>query len=121
MRVEGYYKDLSNYSPAWQNLRDHLEIFPEARNDNARVVRTGADTKGIEIFAKYDRGGKLSWWLSYSLAKAEDVVADIEFDGLLTKRTGNVTRLNDQRHTVYNVDPRSAGRPVEGEVSGLGA
>ena len=101
LRVEGYYKDLSSYSPAWQNLRDHLEIFPEARNDNALVVRNGAQTQGIELFLKYDKGGKISWWLSYALARAEDDVAAIEFDGLLTKRTGNVTRLNNQRHTVY--------------------
>ena len=101
LRVEGYYKDLSNYSPAWQNLRDHLEMFPEARNDNARVVRTGAESKGLEFFVKRDQGGAFSWWLSYALARAEDTVADIEFDGLLTERTGNVTRLNDQRHTIY--------------------
>lgn len=101
VRVEGYHKDLSNYSPAWQNLRDHLEIFPEARNDNARVVRTGAESRGVELFTKYDRGGKLSWWLSYAFARAEDQVAEIEFDGLLSARTGNVPRLNDQRHTIY--------------------
>ena len=101
LRAEGYYKDLSNYSPAWQNLRDHLEIFPEARNDNALVVRSGAESMGIELFTKYDRGGKVSWWLSYAVAKAEDIVSSIEYDGQLTKVLGNVPRLNNQRHTVY--------------------
>ena len=100
-RLEGYYKDLSNYSPLWQNLRDHLEIFPEARNDNVRVVLNGATSKGIELFLKYDNDGKISWWLSYALARAVDNIKTIEFDGLLTKRTGNVPRLNDQRHTIY--------------------
>ncbi len=101
LRLEGYYKDLSDYSPLWQNLRDHLEIFPEARNDNARVVLNGATSKGIELFLKYDKGGKISWWFSYALAKAVDNIKEIEYDGFLTKRTGNVPRLNDQRHTIF--------------------
>ena len=101
LRVEAYHKALTNISPQWQNMRDHLEMFPEQRNDNARVIYNGATSKGIEIFLKQDNGGKFSWWLSYALAKAEDDVRNIEFDGLLTKRTGKVPRLNDQRHSVY--------------------
>ncbi len=101
LRMEAYYKDLSNYSPQWQNLRDHLEMFPEARNDNALVVLNGATSKGIEFFLKKDTGGKISWWLSYALASAVDEVERIEFDGLLTPRAGEVPRLNDQRHTIY--------------------
>ena len=101
LRLEGYYKDLSNYVPSWLNLRDSQEVFPEARNDNARVILNGAKSRGIEIFLKKDTGDKLSWWLSYALANAEDDVRDIVFDGLLTKRTGSIPRLNDQRHSVY--------------------
>ncbi|MCA9735516.1 TonB-dependent receptor, partial [candidate division KSB1 bacterium] len=101
MRLESYYKQMSNYSPQWQNLRDHLEMFPEARNDNALVVLNGATSKGIEIFLKYDKGGPITWWLSYAFAKAEDDVKSIDYDGLLTERTGTVPRLNDQRHTIY--------------------
>jgi outer membrane receptor for ferrienterochelin and colicin len=100
-RVEAYFKDLSNISPQWQNMRDHLEVFPEQRNDNARVLYNGGTSRGIEFFLKYDLGRKVSWWFSYALAKAEDDIKDIEFDGLLTKRTGKVPRLNDQRHSIY--------------------
>jgi len=101
LRLESYYKKLSNYSPQWQNLRDHLEMFPEARNDNALVILNGATSKGIEVFLKYDKGGPITWWLSYAFAKAEDDVKSIDYNGLLTKRTGTVPRLNDQQHTVY--------------------
>ena len=101
LRFEGYYKDLSNYVPSWLNLRDSQEVFPEARNDNARVIVDGAKARGIEIFLKKDTGDKVSWWLSYALANAEDDVSDILFDGLLTERTGSVPRLNDQRHSIY--------------------
>ncbi len=101
LRMEAYYKDLSNYSPQWQNLRDHLEIFPEIRNDNALVVLDGATSKGIEFFLKRDTGDKISWWLSYALASAEDDIQRIDFDGFLTTRTGKVPRLNDQPHTIF--------------------
>jgi outer membrane receptor for ferrienterochelin and colicin len=100
-RIEGYYKKLSNLNPLSQNMRDHLEIFPEQRNDYVRVSYSGANSKGLEFFLKYDTGGKISWWLSYALAKATDNVEDLTFDGLLIERTGEVPRLNDQRHTIY--------------------
>jgi hypothetical protein len=100
-RMEAYYKDMSRIPPLWQNLRDHLENYPEARNDNARVIFNGITSKGIELYLRYDEGKKFSWWLSYALASATDDVKDIEFDGLLVKKTGKVPRLNDQRHTIY--------------------
>nr|WKN36143.1 TonB-dependent receptor [Tunicatimonas sp. TK19036] len=101
IRLEAYYKDLSNISPLWQNLRDHLENYPEVRNDNAHVVFNGITSKGIELFLRYDEGRKISWWFSYALAQAMDEIKDIEFDGLLSKRTGKVPRLNNQTHTIY--------------------
>lgn len=100
-RIEGYYKRYSRLSPQWQNMRDHLEVWPESRDDNAQVLFEGANAYGIEFFAKYDQGGKFTWWLSYALARAEDTIQDIEFDGLLIKRTGKVPRLNNQRHSIY--------------------
>lgn len=101
LRTELYYKDLSNISPLWQNLRDHLENYPEARNDNARVTFNGITSKGIELFLRYDEGKKISWWFSYALAEAMDDIKAIEFNGLLIKRTGKVPRLNNQKHTIY--------------------
>jgi len=83
------------------NLRDNLEVFPEQRNDNARVITNGSTSRGIEFFIKHDTGGKFSWWFSYALAKAEDDIKEIQFDGLLTTRTGKTPRPNDQRHTIY--------------------
>jgi hypothetical protein len=101
LRMEGYYKDYSHVSPLWQNLRDHLEDFPEARNDNALIVFNGITSKGIELFLKYDNGKKISWWFSYALAQATDDIKEIEYNGMLEKHIGLVPRLNDQRHTIY--------------------
>ncbi len=101
LRLEGYYKDMPRINPIYQNLRDPLEVFPEARNDVIKININGTTARGIELFLKYDLGKKVSWWFSYALAKAEDDVRSIEFDGQGTPRTGNVPRTTGQRHTIY--------------------
>lgn len=101
LRAEAYRKDLSNLSPSYRNLRDPMEMFLEQRNDLVKVNLNSAVTEGIEIFLKYDMGKKLSWWFSYALARAEDDVKSIEFEGLLTEKTGKVPRLNNQNHTIF--------------------
>jgi outer membrane receptor for ferrienterochelin and colicin len=101
LRLEAYYKDVPRINPIYQNLRDPLEVFPEARNDVVKLNIRGRTTKGIELFLKHDAGKKISWWCSYALAKAEDDIANIEFDGMLTARTGKVPRTTNQLHTIY--------------------
>ena len=100
-RLEAYRKGISRISPSYQNLRDPWEVFPEARNDVVRVNTRAANAQGVELFLKRDLGGKVSWWVSYALAKAEDDVRDLQFDGLVEKRVGKLPRLNNQTHTVY--------------------
>ncbi len=101
LRAEMYYKDVKNLSPILTNLRDHLESYPEARNDLVKIDFNGSKSKGVELFLRYDEGKKISWWLSYALAKATDDIKNIEYNGLLITRTGEVPRLNNQTHTVY--------------------
>ena len=100
-RVEAYYKDIPRINPIYQNLRDPLEVFPEARNDVVKLNINGRTAKRIEFFLKYDQGKPISWWLSYALAKSEDNIRSIEFDGLVTARTGKVPRTTNQLHTFY--------------------
>jgi len=101
MRIEGYYKDISRVSSNYQNLRDPWEVFPEARNDEIRLDFSGATSKGVELFLKYDVGSKVSWWFSYALARAEETITNIEYAGLLDVQTGTLPRINNQEHTVY--------------------
>lgn len=101
LRLDGYFKDISHISPTYQNLRDPWEVFPESRNDVVKLDISGATAKGLELFLKYDMGKKVSWWLSYALAKAEEDIRNLEFDGFLTSRTGKLPRLNNQDHTIY--------------------
>lgn len=100
-RIDGYRKDITRLSDKYQNLRDPWEVFPEARNDDALLRLDGAEAAGVELFLKYDRGDKVSWWFSYARAKAEETITDIEFDGLLEERTGTLRRINNQDHTIY--------------------
>ena len=100
-RVEGYYKEISRISPQYQNLRDPWEVFPESRNDVVLVTFDGATAKGIEFFVKYDQGKKFSWWFSYALARAEETITNVEFDGIFEERTGTMPRPNNQDHTIY--------------------
>ncbi len=100
-RFEGYYKDISRISPMYENLRDPWETFPESRNDVIKLNLENAVSMGVEFFLKYDQGKKLSWWFSYALAKAEDNMKDVEFDGIFQKQTGKLLKPFNQTHTIY--------------------
>lgn len=100
-RLDAYTKDITRMSDTHQNLRDPWEVFPEARNDDVLLQRKGATSKGVELFLKYDQGKKLSWWLSYARARAEESITAIDYDGLLVKQTGALRRINNQDHTIY--------------------
>jgi outer membrane receptor for ferrienterochelin and colicin len=100
-RLDGYTKEISHISDAYLNLRDPWEVFPEARNDEVFIRYGDANASGVELFLKYDQGRKISWWFSYALARAEETVRSIDFNGLLVRRTGTLPRQNNQRHTIY--------------------
>ncbi len=101
LRVDGYTKDITRLSDAYQNLRDPWEVFPEARNDVVLIDYEDANARGIELFLKYDQGDKVSWWLSYARARAEETITSLEFDGLLDEQIGTLRRINNQDHTIY--------------------
>ena len=100
-RIDAYSKDITRMSDSYQNLRDPWEVFPEARNDDVLLRRNGATSRGVELFLKYDQGRKLSWWLSYARARAEERITAIDFDGLMVTQTGDLRRINNQDHTIY--------------------
>ena len=102
VRLEGYCKDVRVPSVSYQNLRDIWEVFPETRADIIKLDIEDARARGIEFFAKYDVGKKLSWWFSYSLAKAEEKIQNITYNGLLDKRTGWLPKAYNQKHTIYS-------------------
>lgn len=98
-----YHKRMTNLQDEYYSFHDIDEFFPEARSDLVRLSLDGGTSRGIETYLKYDTGNKLSWWLSYVLSEATDDVAAIHFDGSLIKKTGELPRAWDQRHTL-NID-----------------
>ncbi|MCB9473886.1 MAG: TonB-dependent receptor [Candidatus Delongbacteria bacterium] len=101
LRLDGFVKQMPDPAASWQNLRDPWEVFPEARNDLALVHVDEARSHGIEFFLKRDQGGRFSWWLSYAWSRAEEHVTGIDFQGLVTPRTGWLPKINNQDHTLY--------------------
>jgi len=103
LRAGGYHKRMSKLQDEYYSFHDIDEFFPEARDDLVRLSLNGGTSRGIETYLKYDTGNRLSWWFSYVLSEATDDVAEIHYDGSLEKKTGDLPRAWDQRHTL-NID-----------------
>ena len=103
LRSGAYHKGMSKLQDEYYSFHDIDEFFPEARSDLVRLSLKEGTSRGIETYLKYDTGNKLSWWLSYVLSEVTDDVGEIHFDGSLIKKTGELPRAWDQRHTL-NID-----------------
>ena len=103
LRAGTYHKRMSKLQDEYYSFHDIDELFPEARDDLVRLSLDGSTSRGIETYLKYDTGNRLSWWLSYVLSEATDDVTDIHYEGTLVKKTGELPRAWDQRHTL-NID-----------------
>ena len=103
LRSGAYHKRMTKLQDEYYSFHDIDEFFPEARSDLVRLSLKDGTSRGIETYLKYDTGNKLSWWLSYVLSESTDDVAEIHFDGSLIKKTGELPRAWDQRHTL-NID-----------------
>ena len=103
LRAGGYHKRMSKLQDEYYSFHDIDEFFPEARDDLVQLSLHGGTSRGIETYLKYDTGNRLSWWFSYVLSEATDDLAEIHYDGILEKKTGDLPRAWDQRHT-FNID-----------------
>lgn len=102
LRLEGYYKDLTDLYPDYRKFSNVIEVFPEMQDDRFKLNFSSKRSRGIEAYLKYDRGGRWSWWASYALAYAEENIHSLVYDGIEYPgdnqyRPGRF----DQRHTVY--------------------
>lgn len=101
LRLEAYDKQLSDRRPAYRNWRDDIEIFPELQHDRIRLDLAGGHSRGIEFFARQDAGSKVTWWVSYALARVRD---DIRSFGVFDQTypfDDEIAGRYDQRHTIY--------------------
>ncbi len=100
LRLDAYYRRLSDLRPRYENLFQPLELFPETGEDRRLVPAERARLRGVELLLRGDADRPLAWWVSYALSSAEDVI-----DG------GNVPRSWDQPQAFkflvgYRPDPR---------------
>jgi outer membrane cobalamin receptor len=87
VRVDAYYRELSDLRPRYENLFEPIELFPETSMDRIRIAPDEAILTGIETLLHGDSRRPLYWWVSYTLSSAEDVI-----DG------DHIPRSWDQRH-----------------------
>ncbi len=99
VRVEAFRKQTRDVKPYYENLFDPLVLLPELRPGRVRIAPDRSDARGVEVLVTGER--PVAWWLSYSLARADDLI-----DG------ERVPRSWDQRHAAsggvtLNVGPWS--------------
>ncbi len=86
-RAEAYVKDMSRLRTRYESMLDPLAVMPELKPDRVAIPARDARARGVELSLGYDGESGLSWWLSYTLAEAED-----RLDGRYVPRSW------DQRH-----------------------
>jgi len=102
LRIEGYYKFKSDLQPDYRNWSNDIEIFQEVQDDRYQINIDNSTAKGIELYLKYDQGGKFTWWTSYALSFVNDEISSLIYqDQENVGGTGSYVGKNDQRHTFY--------------------
>ncbi len=76
VRLELYYKDIVEIRPRYENLFDPIVLFPEVEPDRILVDPDRGRARGFEIVFKGSSGAATTWWASYSLSNAEDLIDD---------------------------------------------
>jgi hypothetical protein len=107
LRLEAYYKDISNQRMEYRDLYNQvnpLKIFRQFSDEIMNVSLDNSVAKGIELYLKYDKGEKFSGWFSYILSYKDDKIKQIkDFYGVNSIYNRYFPGINDQRHTV-NLD-----------------
>jgi hypothetical protein len=89
LRVDSYYRELTDVQPRYENLFNLVELFPETEPDRITIAPDSARSRGVEVLVRAAPERVLTWWASYAWSSAEDVVA-----GVSTPRSW------DQTHAV---------------------
>lgn len=101
LRLEGYYKKISNPRADHRIFSNTIEMFPEME-DVLSLTFDRAKSVGLEFYLKYDRGGKFTFWSSYALAYADEKVSSAAYQGeTYSLAEPVIPNRYDQRHTIY--------------------
>ena len=98
LRAEAFSKRQLDPRVHFENLFDELALLPELEPDRVRVAPHSSELRGVELSAEL-RGRPLSWWASYTWARAIDDIGGAD-----------VPRSWDQRNAVTLGADWSRGR-----------
>ncbi len=102
LRLEAYYKKISDLRPDHRTFSNTIELFPEVQEDLFSLTFNGAKSRGVEFYVKYDQGRKISCWSSYALAFAGEDVQKLIYRGeVYSLEDPLIPNRYDQRHTFY--------------------
>ncbi len=74
VRLDAYYRRLTDLRPRYENLFEPIEFFPETTEDRVLVAPDGARLRGAELLVGGDPNRPFYWWVSYVRSSAEDQV-----------------------------------------------
>ena len=101
MRLEAYDKLYRDVRPAYRNISNYEDLFPEINVDRARFEVGARRSRGLELSLATVLGAALSFRGSYALAEVrEEVTRIIGQAGELAEGLSLPTP-QDQRHTIY--------------------
>jgi outer membrane receptor protein involved in Fe transport len=74
LRVDAYYRWLSDVQPRYENLFNPVELYPETEPDRIRIAPQNSRAHGIELLLRSRPQQPLTWWVSYALSSTEDII-----------------------------------------------
>ncbi len=100
LRVEVYHREVKNPRVRYENLYEPINTFPEVEPDRVRVAPQRSVAEGVEVFLRRAHGPRVGWWVNYTYASTEDVIAG-----------DRIPRIFDQTHALnLDVDYRISER-----------
>lgn len=74
LRLETFYKDVSNPKRRFENLVNALVLIPELSSDRIEVAPEKARARGFEATLSYNPDKALNLWLTYTQASTDDQI-----------------------------------------------
>lgn len=74
LRLEAYHRDIRDPRRRYENVFEPISSFPEIEPDRVRIVPERSTSRGIEVFLRSRRGGRVSWWVNYAYSRVEDEI-----------------------------------------------
>lgn len=114
IRVEAYHIHSSNPKPSFRNWKNDFYQFHNSVEDDRIAVYSDAFVrKGIELYARKSKGGRITWMGSYVLAFHEETIDSVTAKFFDISHSKESPAPFDQRHAImldgtYHINSRWA-------------